>query len=1545
MAAVNSVQSALHLPLTGLATPRVLMCSASMGAEGSVTLQLREAVQAPEPGSSLDTALTIGYPDPEILADVLGTLQAAALNTSTGTTTNSNISSNCGSTISSNSSTVVTSSNTGASCNNIGNSKSPTTNSVGSCTTGNSSLYTNAITSTTNTRTSLILSSNNSSNSCSSVSSNSSSCSSSNESTTVPVSLSSSSSSSSSPTSSASSTSSNHPPIVVKKTRPKTSSPTRHGPQQCQVCSKVFGNASALAKHKLTHSDERKYVCAMCSKAFKRQDHLNGHMLTHRNKKPYECKAEGCGKSYCDARSLRRHTENHHSSSAMTPTTPNQSMSPSTGPPTGLSLSPATASGDASSPHGATCVQYSISSSGGGNASSDFNNSKPSSPSSPAGSGNGTGNEGLTRQQLDLISQIMQQTKQASTQVTISANHNNGMKSYHQARPRTWNMQTQLQQNHAKISSSSGENVNSMGTTTVATGVASTTTSIGNQQQLQGQQQQHEVLSQQQHQLQLGQHQQQQQQIIQPHQTTHALNIVKIEQKPVECNLCHRKFKNIPALNGHMRLHGGYFKKDTESKKNEKKETPGPPLQTASIGVRALIEEKIISKRSKDLKGAFVVPAAPLTSAVRRLAAEAEGFLTPKTPTILSSTVPNGSISISGSTNSANSLTTANISQGTTTTTTIATSMQVQKQIVHKVANLNGTSVGTHHQSTGTDTKDATLIELLKRGTKVAVKRTCSDPGQIFTTTTTGTNTNANTQTVLMPSDGTLSAPNTPTTTPPLAISLPGGEATPVALTISQTQNASGDVFTLTYATDSSTAFFGESDMYSVSDTAMLLQAVDSIQLLNDSTTGTDQLEEIASLSDYSLGAAGDSCQMGDSKEYRPTSRQLQAVLNSPLPESLAEFSALHSKDYVLYNCTSNESPATQSTASPLPSPLAYPTPPASHEAVAQASPFLDDSHHFSDAKSFFDEKSNTDFIDDNQSQFLKTSDTSDLTESEKILKLKNELFNESKSVLAGGQFFRSEENSSDVFGSDVKVEDLLNENNNEQCDLKDFNHQNLSFLDETQSFLDDAQNTNSPLSASFFSTTEVTSVEDVKQVLNDVLPQNNSSATLTDEVDGNPCQNDIDLYYLPGLTLQSQMMSNSDDPLLSSSPKDFGQRTVTSAVQTGPAPPAQLQTKPQVQISTTPYNGPTPAKRIRTAAIGEEVGSSVQVGNSSSVISLPKDNQIFLDNSCATLHKPATGPTAVQSAQTTQQPSGNTLQHHNYSSTFQTSLSYSNSVQKRKLKPPPIPKKLEVYRSKLRRPSTTHYTPPPILNPDRRSSGLYSCLPKTQIQETASKLEEEFEENPILSAFLDDSKVNIGTAYQAMIPNLETEMNFLVDDKAELMWNSSESYDANLLTRFIELSKSYAVPSGYHSEEVALKALLDAQGQTHVATLTLLQTPSSRVHLSWCPKTIEMFLKGLEKYGKDFYRIACEVEGKTTSDCIQLYYLWKKLCPEYKNLILKQELADHDEASTSSSTHATQSPPENRPHVCEMPDCSASITEFYLEGCTTWSYADPLSR
>ncbi len=100
--------------------------------------------------------------------------------------------------------------------------------------------------------------------------------------------------------------------------------------------------------------------------------------------------------------------------------------------------------------------------------------------------------------------------------------------------------------------------------------------------------------------------------------------------RPVECNVCQRRFKNTPALNGHMRLHGGFLKKDAECGNNSngtgsggsgasgnsgnhgngssnggkkpgessKRDPNNPPLLTASVSIRALIEEKIIQRRN-----------------------------------------------------------------------------------------------------------------------------------------------------------------------------------------------------------------------------------------------------------------------------------------------------------------------------------------------------------------------------------------------------------------------------------------------------------------------------------------------------------------------------------------------------------------------------------------------------------------------------------------------------------------------------------------------------------------------------------------------------------------------------------------------------------------------------------------------------------------------------------------------------------------------------------------------------------------------------------
>ena len=58
------------------------------------------------------------------------------------------------------------------------------------------------------------------------------------------------------------------------KGKPKPASGATKPEIKCEQCGKMFGSSSALAKHKLTHSDERKYVCVTCGKGFKRQDHL-----------------------------------------------------------------------------------------------------------------------------------------------------------------------------------------------------------------------------------------------------------------------------------------------------------------------------------------------------------------------------------------------------------------------------------------------------------------------------------------------------------------------------------------------------------------------------------------------------------------------------------------------------------------------------------------------------------------------------------------------------------------------------------------------------------------------------------------------------------------------------------------------------------------------------------------------------------------------------------------------------------------------------------------------------------------------------------------------------------------------------------------------------------------------------------------------------------------------------------------------------------------------------------------------------------------------
>ncbi|XP_017845321.1 serine-rich adhesin for platelets [Drosophila busckii] len=1852
MAAINTVSKSIHLPLSGLSTPRVLMCSASVGSEGSVTLQLRDAssleaadstttttviptttaatttslaaaaagksttngVTALEAAptaaggaSALENALTIGYPDPEMLADVLGSIQTASLknnkhnshshnnnNNSSKQRRSSHVTTTSSSSISlhnpnkititrrnaSNKISVQTvSTSTNTTISSIGGSK---TNYIKNCLIRSSSCSntaTNVTTlaqimsnSSTSSAASLLNQHNNNSN-CSnssnfsnassvgssiSIGSNSSNSSNSNSNdsnssncgpsstlsfiktsnvrnvaSVVTTTNSSSSNSSTAATPTSSSTTNGIGIVTVdcapRKSRPKLSSPTRHGPQQCQICSKIFGNASALAKHKLTHSDERKYICALCSKAFKRQDHLNGHMMTHRNKKPYECKADGCGKSYCDARSLRRHSENHHGG-ASTPNNNHNSLSPtvstgnsnsnssSVGVGTGVansthSLSPATASGDASSPDGATCIRTYISTgssvvdaatgialsdeqikamnlpiktgvtllspttSTSSNASSSTNASSSSSSSNSTSSSCSSSNcsvnaststnnsnmlasspshitlsdgatlegEGLTREQLDLISKIMQQTKQTSAQVTVSSP--TSVSSYKintettpvQSRPRTWNMQL-VSPMPALIKHFNNVKPPQLNNTQAQTQTQNVTVTVEDNSDMGG------SASAATSPVEIKEDELSQQLVaaINPH----LLNIVKID-KPVECNLCHRKFKNIPALNGHMRLHGGYFKKDPETKRSEKKDSNGPPLQTASIGVRALIEEKIISKRSKDItKGAFVVPAPPssgnqailttnsvsnISSSLRRSISDLENFLNPKS---------SSSSSCLSQALAASSTTTAVLPAATTIKSTNGLSIQQiglpqsieifsggqrQSKTLSLGSGANTITITTNNVPTTTtmsaltalkgggsissvpssqvDPKDSTLIELLKRGTRIAVtskKAQTQTSTNLLLSSVGGTTeltsigghvqtgrqiiTNNN-RTVIIPSDvhvvstKSTKVSNTSSSSSSSSLSLPDG--TPLSLTITPTQeslgvvseegsisDSGGGVYTVTYTSNADAAdLFDDAEVYNVSDTEMLLQTVDTMELLNadedDEARKSEHSEDFALLSESGEHLIKLEPDVGTNNNNNNSSN-----CGSNNRTALPTFQQFHSKELIMQNSSQIQAIASMRASSssmlgsPMHSPLTYPTPPSSHENMAQSSPFIEDAAaQFVDAShTFFGDK--TDF----SHVYFKTDEGDPMThlsenDNEKILKLKTVL----------------EESS---FDQSIKVEDLLNgADGDTECDLREFAETNLSFLDEDQEFLNDSRNATSPLSESFF-TSGIGSAEDVKEVLREVLPEENMQLTLSEQQG----ENIIDLYYFPGLGLNSQMMPNSDDPLLSSSPREFGQQRqlLQAAAQTAAATTtAQLQPvqgMEQMQASNLIYQQQQPQPQQQQLLMTQQPElepqqQQQQQQQQQTDFMLPpftpvQSNQThYLDASQQ--------PMTLQPLNNLMQPfyaSSNLSQEKqefatlltttsvNQATTLDASMLFTcnsdnnkpllaaaaaaatplpvvtptttvtnlqplsnqtNSILKRRLRSNGAQDThkfskfhtLSPHRSKLRKPSRTHYTPSPILNPDRKGTGLY-CNVRKQLGQGIFDVFDDFSDPVGLVDFSDESKVNLGSTYQAQIPACRLQEESAKDSlNADMMWDPSVQLDEKILMRYIDLSKSSAVPMGSHSEEVALQALLEGKGNSAAAVLTLLQTQSSAFQMKWTASELEQFLRGLEKHGKDFGRIASELRSKSSRECVQMYYFWKKLCVDYKVSHLKMEPV----------TPITP-PVDQKPYVCEIPDCSANL-------------------
>lgn len=305
-------------------------------------------------------------------------------------------------------------------------------------------------------------------------------------------------------------------------------------------------------------------------------------------------------------------------------------------------------------------------------------------------------------------------------------------------------------------------------------------------------------------------------------------------------------------------------------------------------------------------------------------------------------------------------------------------------------------------------------------------------------------------------------------------------------------QFQSGDSFTLTGVTyQSDDGYLSPSlqdEVFTQVQDTMLLQGVDAQQL------ASIQFQTESLLQDHTEQQLRDITLEEYTQSSHSVNQDLQAVLDSPLPESLAEFSAFHSSGSLdlpspNYQTQSpaqyTESPHTSLAAqSPLQSPLVrhdspaytYPTPPASHEGQSPC----------------FGQNTMLPMVSPKQNDYM----TRDLDQTPQASLLSAEFFSTMSSSAA------VEEALEEVLpGESIAADDLY------------------------------PSLTNSPPPQSPLSIGLTPVPSPLSNMPNTSVPSPHTQANYV------PSPNNVQFSHY---TLQSHMLPNSDDPLLSSSPKDF---------------------------------------------------------------------------------------------------------------------------------------------------------------------------------------------------------------------------------------------------------------------------------------------------------------------------------------------------------------------------------------------------------------------
>ncbi|XP_038851737.1 uncharacterized protein LOC120049546 isoform X6 [Salvelinus namaycush] len=223
------------------------------------------------------------------------------------------------------------------------------------------------------------------------------------------------------------------------------------------------------------------------------------------------------------------------------------------------------------------------------------------------------------------------------------------------------------------------------------------------------------------------------------------------------------------------------------------------------------------------------------------------------------------------------------------------------------------------------------------------------------------------------------------------------------------------------------------------------------------------------------------------------------------------------------------------------------------------------------------------------------------------------------------------------------------------------------------------------------------------------------------------------------------------------------------------------------------------------------------------------------------------------------------------------------------------------------------HYTPLPMLNPRRRGTGLLSSLvPPSAGERGMGRMTEEEKGSFLLPC------INVGRGFQAELPcclEREEVSGAWPEESSsneELLWKPWEELQMSSVIQekveaVLSLCSSSCLPGGGSNTELALHCLYHCHGDT-LATLERLffSNPSTTVDYHYAGSDVwqqterSLFSKALTTHGKDFSLIQQMVQTKCVSQCVEFYYLSRKL-PDKQRKQREEERGMEEQTSVVS--------------------------------------------